>query len=476
MTAPLTTNWSFRLLVPLNGSASPSSKNIVVQGKQWTIKEFQMPTDDIPAYTCVSYAWGKEKTANPVYEGFQMSGRAMAVLDTATGALSLINGPDNETDAIWMDAFCVPPAGIDRHLNLQNMGAIYARARQVVVVFSTSGSNLLQLVREKDSITVDQLSSLEEDEWISRAWTYQEIANSQRFYFVAERDNKAPVEGADLLQPLSELLNAYERAEGYSSFAMQTVFPRLTSLEALMVESIISSYTEKSVYQVIATMYLRETEKPEDVYDAMIGAITDSPLERAGDLADSPVTYFLQVCEAKGDFSFIYSIAGRSKIKGRKWRPEDASLQLVLPWIFCFGKGQPGKRLPGSLQLDKVRVVPLGGQPDSSITDHLSSIFKKPDSSAAAPLTSIILESLRQVGFSGCGEYLELENGYFFPQETIKDFQSLHVVIASGVRFPFGATGLLVKDNGSGVYDFYDVGLFVGHPSKEEELTTILLA
>src|SRR5947208_1915410 len=128
MPEPISINQSIRLLVPLNGLASPSSKNIMIQGKQWTVKEFRMQTDDIPPYTCVSYAWGKEKTANPVYEGFQMSGRAMAVLDTAIRVLSLMNEPDNKTEAIWMDAFCVPPEGTDRHITLQNMGAIYAKA------------------------------------------------------------------------------------------------------------------------------------------------------------------------------------------------------------------------------------------------------------------------------------------------------------------------------------------------------------
>jgi hypothetical protein len=73
-----------------------------------------------------------------------------------------------------------------------------------------------------------------------------------------------------------------------------------------------------------------------------------------------------------------------------------------------------------------------------------------------------ILEVLRQAGFGGCGEHLELEGGYFFPQRESRTLDEAVPVVAAGVRWVHGAPGLLVSANAAGVHRCCDVGVFVG--------------
>jgi hypothetical protein len=58
------------------------------------------------------------------------------------------------------------------------MGAIYAAAREVLVVLSPSASDLLDNVRRGAGVGTEELLQLEKDDWIGRAWTYQEMVNS----------------------------------------------------------------------------------------------------------------------------------------------------------------------------------------------------------------------------------------------------------------------------------------------------------
>jgi hypothetical protein len=73
----------------------------------------------------------------------------------------------------------------------------------------------------------------------------------------------------------------------------------------------------------------------------MIGAITSASMDDARDATLDPAEYFMRVCEAKGDYSFIYSTAPRSDVPGRSWRPIAGSLPAILCW-HSFGDGQSG--------------------------------------------------------------------------------------------------------------------------------------
>jgi hypothetical protein len=66
------------------------------------------------------------------------------------------------------------------------MGAIYAAASGVLAVLSPSASILLDKVRRDEAVGPAELRLLEADDWVIRAWTYQEMVNSKIISFVAE--------------------------------------------------------------------------------------------------------------------------------------------------------------------------------------------------------------------------------------------------------------------------------------------------
>ena len=78
-----------------------------------------------------------------------------------------------------------------RSLCLRSMGAIYAAASGVLVVLSSSASSLLDKVRRGEAVGPEDLPLLEADDWVSRAWTYQEMANSKTVGFVAEGERRS---------------------------------------------------------------------------------------------------------------------------------------------------------------------------------------------------------------------------------------------------------------------------------------------
>ena len=76
--------------------------------------------------------------------------------------------------------------------------------------------------------------------------------------------------------------------------------------------------------------------------------------------------------------------------------------------------------------------------------------------------STIILQRLREAGFSDCGDCLELTSGYFFPQTPLTQVDEVLVFVAKEVRWVFGAPGILVKGNSSDIHHFSGVGVFVG--------------
>src|SRR4051812_38995553 len=131
-----TRSGSFRLLGPATGPAAPGNWSIELAGRHWSVTE--PDAGDIPAYTCVSYAWGLGKVANPLAQGQAMSDRAIPAIEAAIGAQAALaaQAGTEQLSAFWLDAFCVPPREPARTACLRSMGWVYGRAARVVVVLS----------------------------------------------------------------------------------------------------------------------------------------------------------------------------------------------------------------------------------------------------------------------------------------------------------------------------------------------------
>jgi hypothetical protein len=341
------------------------------------------------------------------------------------------------------------------------MGQIYGLAAQVIAVLSNSCSAVLEQINDTDRLEPALLRLLEEDDWVSRAWTYQEMVNSSNVYFITEAGNGVSVGGEQFLNAVGKAIADYKKAQGFDSFKLRTLRPRLDSLEDSIADWLTAAYLERTAYQVMSAMDRRISEQAEDHFNAMIGAITTAPLDNLDDPPLHPAEHFMRVCEAKGDYSFIYCVAPRSVVPGRCWRPLAGPIPAVFPW-HSYGVGQSGSPYPTHLQLSNMSRVTPG--PVNSSARQLIIEWLESDNAGSAPgdIATRTLARLREAGFSGCGEHLEFDSGIFFPQSPLPREDGVIVVIAAGIRWVHGAPALLLTESATGIYPFRGVGVFVG--------------
>ena len=443
----------FQLLVPANSS------DLELQGRCWKLTGLTPIPEakETPEYTCISYVWGEKTVVNPLdKQGEPISSRTIPVLDATIRSC--------QPAAIWIDAMCVPFAPSPaRNPCLCSMGAIYSKASQVVVVLPETYSNLLEQIH-KGHVDEKALLDLEKDEWVTRVWTYQELVNSRSVCFIVEKGSDVSVSGDQFLNFVGQAINEYKKAKGYDSFKLRYCHPRLDSLESLILGWMTANYLEKSAYQVMSDMELREAKFPKDRFYAMIGTITTTPADSQSAQSVNPAEYFMQVCEAKGDYSFIYSTAPRSEIPGRCWRPipdPREPLHPILSWS-SYGERQSGCTYPTHLQLNNMCRLTIGSISPSARQFIKEWLQSDNTVSLSDTIQISIFCRLKDAGFSGCEKPLELKSGYFFPRSTITDLEKVFVVVATEVRWVHGAPGLLVRDDGTDIYHYCGVGVFVG--------------
>lgn len=464
---------------------TPAADVVEVGGGRWALAHFA-DISDAPAYTCVSYAWGAGVTRNVLCGGRETSSRTIPVVETILRAASstqrwtfalenVPRDPQREADAcssavracsaLWIDALCVPEDGPARSESLRSMGAIYCGAWQVVVVLAASCAPVLEKIRAREPLDPAMWEILDEDSWATRAWSYQEAVNGKRLYFTAQ-DTDGDVVGA------LDLLEAISPPGAHPGWSRR--YRKLDSLQGLLAEFRIADVSERSAYQVMASSHGRVCAREDDLFHAMVGAIT--PLHvRDGHSHDLPAAeYFMRVCESKGDYSFIYSIAPRDTRPGRGWRPVAGPMPPVLGAVVSEGQAQRGSMTPTHLQLHEMcRMRPgVAGSRAQSIVRRLLEF----DDTGTTPQMGSeegLLERLRQLGFSGRGDRLELDRGYFFPQSARHTFDEMTVFVAQRVSWWWGGMGVLVLSNGAHVVNFVDVGVFVGDVPKTGEAINV---
>lgn len=484
MNATLNTSGNiFRLLVPATDITPPDASFVELSNNRWVLAEFAS-ISDAPPYTCISYSWGKGRTENMLEDGQLMSDRTIPVIEAMVkasqspeqwaNALNEANSlPEalEASQAIWIDALCVPSRDPARAACLRSMGAIYSSATQVVAVLPESCSELLHQISDTRHMNAEGLFLLNADDWITRAWTYQEIANSKNTFFIAQGDGSVLIPEIDFLNVILTDTTDYAETKNIDKSELALQFPRLESLQEMFAEHHLAAFQPQSVYQVISAMHKRDSERENDRIYAMIGVVTDLPSYRPDDVSLHPAEYFMQLCEAKDDYSFIYSAAPRSEVPGRGWRPLAGQIPPVLSGLLASGSGQRGYLKATHLQMDNMcRMKP--GTLNSDGTKAISYFLESCNIDLSSPsdiIAGAILKQLRQKGFSGCGEYLVLENGYFFPQSSLNRSDDIFVVTSHDVLWLSGGPGLLLRSNGTDINQFCDVGVFIGRFSKISE-------
>ena len=456
----------FRLLVQVERTHHDSESVLSLEGRHWLVTEPYDISDwsAIPEYTCVSYVWGSGRTPHPLHRGFDISVNTLPSL-----AAAISSQPELGT-AFWIDAFCIPTDRQKKQATLESMGFIYSRAKQVVVAFSGASYAAIDQITKSDRLDDHHLEVLNRDEWVKSVWTYQEVVNSQKLVCVCpDLPGSSTIDGSEFLNRVGFSLHLYKNRHGLGGFDLHDRFPQLSALEDLVADYMVAGYLERSALQVMSAMDLRVHRKPTHRLYAMIGAVTQKPSRSSttatlAELAE----LFMAACEEKNDYSFIYSTAPRDMRPDKRWRPVPGCLPSILPWA-GFGSGQRAFRDASSGCLWLEDVVSFQVQPQSVLTQLAKEIIvgwtgHKELVESDELLAEQLYTTLKRVGFSGSNRYAVVDDGLFFP---LYDVHPVGVVlVATGVRWVFGAPGLLLQNTGQGIE--YIPGVFAGSISVKE--------
>ncbi|KAI9853646.1 MAG: hypothetical protein M1813_002037 [Trichoglossum hirsutum] len=426
----------FRLVVEHPKSSSASSFSL--EGTQWSVTEPLDLSGDIPEYTCISYVWGSGRVPHPITAEPKISKRTLPAL-----AATIRN---HDCRFFWIDAFCIPPRHPEKGATLQSMGFIYSCAKQVVVVLSGSTFAAFMQMSQSDRVDEQRLDVLEQDEWITSVWTYQEVVNSQNLIFVCEdRDSTSSIPGAKFLNRLGYSLQLYKKAYNITGFDVIEKFPRLGAFEDLIADRFIAGYQERSALQVMGSMDRRVAKKPKSRFYSMIGAITKERSQRLSrpsiyDLSES----FMSACEKKNDVSFIYSAANRDIFSGKCWRPIPGFLPSILPWHGC-GEAQRCHENSDGFWLDNMQSLKPSPALWKEARQKITTWMRRPEvmDMTEKMIAKEIYDRLWRMGFTGSQEYVITEDGIVFPQHPLLITVGVTVLVSASLSWALGAPALV---------------------------------
>ncbi|KUI68752.1 hypothetical protein VM1G_04443 [Cytospora mali] len=423
---------------------------IEVNGRFWRLCPYDLDefTPESLEFICISYSWGLGREPSPFHDDFMVSDRTVPAL-VAVARLR------PACKHIWVDAFCVPLEEPERCHTLESMGYIYSRAHEVIAVLSDVVLPSLISMQKDKQLAEQYMFEMEKDEWVTRAWTYQEAVNARCLFITCEDSGDVIISGQDFINYLGCALahlsiRALER---------RALYPRLDALEDL-VDYLTADYQERSALQVMAKMDRRFHGRPEDHFYAMIGAISSSLGSSTG--AVDACEAFMRICERKGDFSFIYSVAPRAPEAGRRWRPVPGDLPAVLQWD-SWGSGEPGRITHDGLLLESVVQLCLGDvstEADHFIRNWLRLIRQVPEGARPTDVSVHVFDALRLMGFTGPSDSLATPAGLFFPVRLVSPDEVESVFISSSLRWVFGSPGILCCQSTQQVS--YVPGILVG--------------
>jgi Heterokaryon incompatibility protein (HET) len=353
---------------------------------------------------------------------------------------------------IWQDIFCVPLDRPRKRATLESMGFIYGQAAQVIAVVSENSLRAFDAMTRWHEVEGGfpdpaMLDTFEKDPWIRSVWTYQEVANSKRLYFVGENVDNMLVEGEAFLNSFGHFLETFRKRNKLHAFQFRARYPFLDTFEDILVDWFMGGFGERSALQVLSSLWVREWQEEANYFYAMIGVITERPSQRTSDptietLSDA----FMTACEDKADYSFIFCCNERDTRPGYTWRPARQILRPILPW-HVYGDNILGDRdASGALVLKGLALLTPASCIGDGGKEMVRGLLQSPNVADYndGDLKKLVLESLNKVGFSGCGAVATMAEGFFFPQQRIPPDADVQFWACCSLTWAIGTPGLAV--------------------------------
>ena len=446
----------FRLLVQT--TEAPSQPHLYLEGSHWELSEVLNLQDDehVPPFACISYLWGAGREPHPLVKGNTMSARTLSSLAAAIRSSTY--------GAFWTDAFCVPPAGPERQATLESMGYIYSRAHEVIIVLGGDTFPVIEKMLQNGFVTESDLQVLERDEWVSSVWTYQEIVHSALVRFVSGQHagRAASIDCTDFFSALGFSLSKWRRMVGSDTFASASAFPKLNALEDILADWQVGTYTARAALTIFSSMAHKRNANPANYFYAIVGTLTQSAEDltwnRKKDLAEN----MMAICEAKNDFSFIYTATAREVDPSRRWRPRaeyrpptggaaPAVLRPIFAW-HSWGEAQGGYFDDAGFWLHGMTIMHPTLCVQAAGTKAVCTWLRRPDLQHAndATLGAAIYAAISSVGFEGSASPIVVAEGFVYALETVQTDTAgvaIRVLVSNQIRWTMGAPGLVhIKD------------------------------
>ena len=174
----------------------------------------------------------------------------------------------------------------------------------------------------------------------------------------------------------------------------------------------------------------------------------------------------MEICETKGDYSFIYTTSKRSQLDGQRWRPVPELLQPICS-LHSKGARQPGALEKGQLTLHEMipqRPRPLSVQGEKFLSQWTRTLY--PNTSDLSSIETV-QKCVQQYGFLSNSEVdvLTLEFGYFYAQSGWKgDLSEIEVFLSSSIVWVCGCPAVLARKSRKdrNCFEFLCVGAFIG--------------
>jgi hypothetical protein len=443
-----------------------SRASFMVGNTQWSVTGPHdiANRDEIPEYTCISYSWGPDRVSHPFRQGAVTSRHTLPALAAA------ISNDIGRT--FWIDDLCIPTDEPSRQATLESMGFIYSHAKYVVVALSDATFAAIKEITQFDKLDDGLLDILERDEWVTSVWTYQEVINSSRIYFVCETLPRSSIDAVQFFNRVGYSLQQYRKRHSIDGIALAERFPHLSTMEDLFADWMLINYMAPFALQIMTNMDRRVHRAPTNYFYSMIGAVTQEPSSESmrctvADLAE----LFMAVCEKKNDYSFIYSATDRDTQPGRRWRPIPAHLASILPW-HCSGEAQRAYRDSQGLWLADMLTLRPTHTLNHAAKEIITRWLSRPELSTEsdAHIAECMYSALKRVGFKGGNNYVIVEGGLFFPWRAVQ--APAAALVAKSISWVFGAPGLLVQNTQDGTE--YVPGVFAGS-TRATDATAVLL-
>ncbi|KAH6723119.1 hypothetical protein BKA61DRAFT_648324 [Leptodontidium sp. MPI-SDFR-AT-0119] len=490
--------------------ATPQAGDEEINNRRWRVTGPHDPATKDLKFHCVSYVWGHgvEKRGSFFNCQRDISDQTRPALEAAIKAAEVIHRDlgGEKVEAFWIDALCIPQLeGSPRLKTLESMGFIYNAGMSVIITLKSSVWNIVQQASatvSPEPLSLPDMQILEADAWISRVWTYQELVNSRSTYFTTPASPSNPrthvvVEATQFFNCVGYSFSRYKRDNNISESAAMATFPNLNVLEDTLLDSTMSGYLERPALGILSNISMRtfDPKFPQNRLLACIGALTkDASWGPPSSSLDELAEKVMGICEAKGDYSFVFTADRRSEESGKTWRPSTTSSESgdrpthlipVINWYIHsepFGETQRGRKdesgfwLEGmvSLQLAGSMSVDAEAELDKFLWGHtvqnnptLSSkgIFGKYDKKEEGNVA--LLGFLRDMGFRGCDEPQVCDTGLFFSQENLGGLREVELFAATSVRYYYGAPGLARWRDAPGGEVRHCSGVFVGLVKRE---------